>query len=122
MLCISYENFLETQTFLTIPLHDFTSLLGVTDDIQNIDSPEFDIVFIWGKHILVGEGPFSPIFLKIGDRLDAQVLLVVVLYDKNKNIFVKNSKLNFYPLYQGSEKRDSPIIWQKMKIIFGVFS
>ena len=48
MLCISYANFLETKTFLTIPLHDFTSLLGVTDDIQNIDSPKF----IWGKHIL----------------------------------------------------------------------
>ena len=27
------------------------------------------------------------------------------------------SKLNFYPPYQGSEKTDPSIIWQKMKII-----
>ena len=32
-------------------------------------------------------GTFSPIFLKIGDRLDAQMFLGVVLYDKNENIF-----------------------------------
>ena len=34
-----------------------------------------------------GGGPFSPIYPKIGDRLDAQVCLDVVLYDKKENIF-----------------------------------
>ena len=32
--------------------------------------------FIWLP--LLGEGPFSPIFLKIGDRLDAQVFLGLI--------------------------------------------
>ena len=34
-------------------------------------------------------GPFSPIYLKIGDRLDAQVFLDVVLYDKKENVLKK---------------------------------
>ena len=33
------------------------------------------------------ESPFSPIFLNIWARLDAQVFLGVVLYDKIKNIY-----------------------------------
>ena len=37
--------------------------------------------------VRIGGGPFSPIFLKIGDGLDAQMCLGVVLYDKNENIF-----------------------------------
>ena len=32
-------------------------------------------------------GPFSPIYLKIGDRLDAQMFLGVAVYDIKENIF-----------------------------------
>ena len=55
---------------------------------------------------------FFHFFLKIGDSLDAQVFLGVVLYNKHGNI-KKNSKLNFYPPYQGSEKRDPPPLYGK---------
>ena len=48
------------------------------------------------SHTRVGEGPFSPIFLKIRDRLDAQVFLGVFLYNKNDNI-LKKFKTEFLP-------------------------
>ena len=54
------------------------------------------------------------IFLKIGDRLDAQVVLGVVLYNKHGNIFkeVKNSIFNprtrglkkWIPLFYGKDE------------------
>ena len=45
-----------------------------------------------------GGGTFFTFFpSKLGDRLDAQVFLGVVLYDKIENIKKKMSKLNFYP-------------------------
>ena len=37
--------------------------------------------------LVVGGGPFSPIYLQIGDGLDAQVFFGVFLYDKKENIF-----------------------------------
>ena len=62
-------------------------------------------------------GTISSNFLSIWDRFDSQVFLGVGLYIKTEIIFFKFSKLNFYPPYQGSEKLDPPIIWQKMNII-----
>ena len=52
-------------------------------------------------------GTISSIFLKIGDRLDAQVFLGVDLYNKYGNIKKKKKiETEFLPPYQGSEKTD----------------
>ena len=59
--------------------------------------------------VQLGGGPFSPIFLKIGDRLDAQMFLGVVLYDKNEIIFKKFQNWIFTPRTRGLKKRTPPL-------------
>ena len=77
--------------------------------VQTIISAEADAV-----SSAVGGGTISSMFLKIGDILDAQVFLGVVLYNKHGNVFfLFISKLNFYPPYQGSEKTDPPLYGEK---------
>ena len=58
-------------------------------------------------------GTISSIFLKIGDRLDAQVFLGVVLYDKNGNIFEKFQNRIFTPRTRGLKKRTPPPLYGK---------
>ena len=50
------------------------------------------------SHTLTRGGTFIPIYLQIGDRLDAQLFLGVVLYDK-KDFFFFNFKTEFLPPY-----------------------
>ena len=53
-------------------------------------------------------GTISSIFLKIGDRLDAQVFLGVVLYNKHGIFFFFNFKTEFLPPVPGVWKNGPP--------------
>ena len=64
----------------------------------------------WSDSLLLlwlGGETISSIFLKIGDRLDAQVFWGVVLYDKNGNIF-KSFKTEFLTPVPGVWKNGRP--------------
>ena len=75
--------------------------------------PILTCVFLW--RVSLGGGPFSPIFLQIGDGLDAQVFLVVVLYDKKENIFKKFQNWIFTARTRGLKKRTPPLYGEKWK-------